>query len=501
MSLKEKVKSTVEAAKKSILGVFEGECADATITNKNGLDITREVWTHLFSSEDYHEGITNGWFIGYLGHPEDPACQEFQHACIVMKDGHIDEDGKVYGKFDLLDTPVGRIVKTMIDAGVRWGISVRGVGDIISNSVDPESFIFRGFDLVTFPAFPESIPTFTAIAASTDPNQRAKYQAICKSVKDNLRDITSATAIDLIQSQFAPQSEEYEALEARKAELDDAAHQEVDGLVATPGQPNTIRTDDEGPIGIEEPSLEPTTSDEAAELMEIKLSAVTDMLVEQIAHNQELEMENEALRKELRDTSVEGTRKIASIKRITASQIATAQEAVEHMRIEMDSAVMAAADTRAQLKTVTASYNTSQSRVAELETKLSESERSNLTYQHKIEANTKTIADKDAIISGLRAQLGETVAASRASKSRTSNLDEENRRLSKMLSEYQQAYARLYASAVGADLGKLPIEASTTVSDLKKIIGGINTVNIATAPAVDVIEVLDEYDEADIVTL
>lgn len=493
MGLKEKVKSTVEATKKSILGVFEGECADGTITNKNGLDITKEVWSYLFNSQDYKDGIEHGWFLGFLGHPDDPGCQDFQHACIVMREGHMDENGKVYGKFDLLDTPVGRIVKTMIDAGVRWGISVRGVGDIIANSVDPETFVFRGFDLVTFPAFPDSIPTYTAIAASSDPAQRAKYQNICNAVKANLQEITSATAIDLLQAQFAPQSDEYAALEARKAELDESAHAELGGVAEVPVEEQVDLEDTQ--------TIEPNDSDEEAELMEAKLSAVTDMLVEQLAENHELQIENEALRAELRDTQVEASRKLNSMKRITASQIATSRRSAEASAIEVERAVLAASDAQDKVRSITAAYNTSQSRVAELETKLSDSERSNLTYQQKIEANTQAIKDRDATISGLRTQLRETVTASKSAKAQTSNLDAENRRLSKMLKEYQRAYAQLYASAVGVDLDKVPIEASTSVRELKKIIAGTNTANIPVAPATEFVEVIDEIDEGDLVTL
>lgn len=91
---------------------------------------------------------------------------EFQNGCIVMTDMWI-ENKKVYGKFNLIDTPIGQIVKKFIDAGVKFGISIRGAGDIIDNSVDPETFVFRGYDLVSFPAYPDSIPKFTAIAAST----------------------------------------------------------------------------------------------------------------------------------------------------------------------------------------------------------------------------------------------------------------------------------------------------------------------------------------------
>lgn len=87
-------------SKKSILGTFEGECADANITNENGLDITRDVWETVFNSDEYKKAIKLGWYIGFLGHPEDPNCMDFEHACIVMREGYIDRDGKIYGKFE-----------------------------------------------------------------------------------------------------------------------------------------------------------------------------------------------------------------------------------------------------------------------------------------------------------------------------------------------------------------------------------------------------------------
>ena len=178
---RKKIVSDIESEKpkNSVIGIFEGECADSNITNENGLDITRPVWENTFSSESYQQAIELGWYIGFLGHPDDPGCMDFRNACIVMTEGHIDNNGKVYGKFNLIDTPVGRTVKTFIDAGVTFGISVRGAGDIVNNSVDPDTFVFRGFDLVSFPAFPESIPTFTAIAASSDVESQKKYKAIC----------------------------------------------------------------------------------------------------------------------------------------------------------------------------------------------------------------------------------------------------------------------------------------------------------------------------------
>ena len=204
------------STKFNILGTFEGECLDTQITNLNGLDITREVIETVLDSEEYKQGIENGWFIGFLGHPEDPGCQDFMNGCIVLKDMWIEDSGKVYAKFDLIDTPVGQIVKKFIDAGVTFGVSIRGAGDIVGNSVEPDSFMFRGYDLVAFPAYPESVPTFTAIAASTDVAKRKQYQDICAAVKANVGAITSIDTINILQSQFAPQSDEYKALEQRK---------------------------------------------------------------------------------------------------------------------------------------------------------------------------------------------------------------------------------------------------------------------------------------------
>ena len=159
-------KKITAATQFNVLGTFEGECLDTRITNLNGLDITDEVIDTVLESEEYKEGIKYGWFIGFLGHPEDPACQEFMNGCIVLTDMWKEDNGKVYAKFNLIDTPVGQIVKKFIDAGVTFGVSIRGAGDIIGNVVDAASFMFRGFDLVAFPAYPESIPTFTAIAAA-----------------------------------------------------------------------------------------------------------------------------------------------------------------------------------------------------------------------------------------------------------------------------------------------------------------------------------------------
>lgn len=443
------VSAETEGNKFAILGTYEGECADANITNANGLDITRPVWENTFASDDFKKAIDLGWYIGYLGHPEDPNCMDFEHACIVMTEGHIDDEGKVYGKFNLIDTPVGRVVKAFQDAGVTFGISVRGAGDIVDNSVDPDTFVFRGFDLVTFPAFPDSIPTFTAVAASTDASVRAKYKKVCAAVNTNLKDIDSCESLDILQSQFAKQSKEYAAIEARKCEIRCKAD-EVDH------------------------------EDEIEDMSEEKLNCMTNLYLEQVEANRKLKADNVALRNKVKAIEATSNKKIASLKRITSSQIADIQRQSEDIQKNCKS-------------------------------KLDRSNSENLKYKQKIDAASKEIGKKNLIISSLRQKLDETVNEVSDAKNRTSNLDATNKKLKadikaaqKLVDEYQEAYATLYAAAIGVHLDNVSITASTSVNELQNIISGTSTANISSVfVEPQPVEILEDEDSAedDLITM
>lgn len=429
----------------AVIGTYEGECADSTITNENGLDITRPVWENVFNSDLYAKAIEHGWYIGFLGHPEDPNCMDFEHACIVMTEGHIDDDGKVYGKFNLLDTPVGRIVKTFCDAGIKLGISVRGAGDIVSNSVDPETFVFRGFDLVTFPAFPESIPTFSEIAASTDLATQAKYKAICNAVKNNLNSITSSSALDTLQEQFAAQSNEYKAIEDRKQELSD----------------DNINNDDDD-----------------IDITHEKLNAMTQLYLEQVEANRKLSSELESTKQQLTSTSVQCDRKIQAIERITSAQILDVKNQMESNQNRFDKV-------------------------------LSSMRSANLKYKQEINAATSDLKHKDSVIAGLRKELDETVNAASQTKRQTSNLDAKNKELEdevkashRIIAEYQDAYASLFANAVGVNLDDVKVTADTDVKELQRIICGTNTANLSSIfVEPQPIDIVDDDDGDGLVTL
>lgn len=419
---------------KKVLGSFDGECANSNITNLNGLDISKDVWQNVFASDDFKRGIQNGWYLGYLGHPKDVDYANFQEACIVMTEGHIDDDGKVYGKFNLVDTPVGRIVKSFQDAGVQFGISVRGAGDIINNSVDPDSFVFRGFDLVAFPAYPDSIPKFTEIAASTDLETQSKYKRICASVEDNINDINSVESLELLKKQFAPQSPQYASIQSR-----------ID---------NINNEDDE-------------REEDEIDLNPEKIKCMVRLYRESVEANKKLQKDIISANKKIKNIQAANDRKIRVLKRITAAQSAS-------MKLN---------------------NSNDKKRYSQ----------QNLTYRQKICASKQQIEDKDKIIASLNAKLDETVNKIRALQTRSSNLEDKNNRLNseiqacqKLVDEYQDAYANLYSSAVGADLSHVSVTASTSVKELQKIIAGTSTCNLSSITVKpEPFEVIDEEDNID----
>lgn len=446
----------------AVIGTYKGKCADSAVFNNNQMKLPKELFEILLASDEFKNAMKNRYYIGFLGHPEDPGCMDFEHACIVMTDMWLEGDD-VYGTFDLVDTPVGRVVKAFQDAGVVFGISIRGAGDVDGNGeVDPETFVFRGYDLVTFPAYNDAVPTFQEIAASSDLDAQVKYKKVCATVSSNLSAITSASTIETIQAQFKPGTKEYEALEARKAELEKA--DEVDEKL----------TD----IGTE------------VDLVNEKLEGMTQLYLEQVEANKKLHQELIAARVQTQNTKIECSRKLKVVKRISSSQVA---------------------DLSRELDKVSASYKVSVAANSKLKEELQLANETNLKYTHKITANSDIISQKDSIISTLKAELSETVTANTADKRRASNLDETNRNLQKkieaaeqMIYEYQQAYANMYANALGVHLKDLPVTASTSVQELQSMVsGGTSTSNMSAnlSNELSSIEPIDMMTDEDVITL
>lgn len=484
MAKKATVVSMQEAKTASILGTFTGKCCDAAVFNNNSMKLNRELFEKLLDSDEYKEAIAHGYYIGFLGHPEDPGCQNFKDACIVLKSMELKENDEIYGTFDLIDTPVGRIVKSFIDAGVEWGISIRGAGDVDSEgNVDPDTFVFRGYDLVAFPAYNDAVPTFRQIAASKNLDDQVKYKRVCAAIEKNLEGVESVTTIEAMQKQFNPDSEQYQKLEARKEDI---------GIA-----------DDNIPE--EEESCPECTDEDKEEVMGKKIKCMTDMYLDQLSSNKKL-------RSLLSNTQIQYRRKLKTLDRITASQSKLMQSKIDEIKKSNKKLVTANKQLSSELQDV-------QAENSQISSELNSARKNNLIYKQKIESSTSAIKAKDTEIAKLRSELNKTVVASTNATKQASNRGEQIKDLNakitaseieldslrdrveameEMLAEYQQAYANIYANAVGIRASGLQVTASTSVSDLENMIqGATNTSGIEMHPSFNDIALPVEVDDTE----
>lgn len=145
----------------SILGVLEGPCADFVDSTRNNRHYSEELWENVFKSPLVKELIDNGGIPGELDHPADREDTCSERIAILLKEIPKKKDGKLWAKFSILNTPLGRIAYTLAKAGFKYGISSRGSGDVIESfdgneEVDPSTYDFKAFDLVLIPAVKEA---------------------------------------------------------------------------------------------------------------------------------------------------------------------------------------------------------------------------------------------------------------------------------------------------------------------------------------------------------
>jgi hypothetical protein len=148
------IESKVDATGKnySIQGVF----LQANLQNRNG----RVYPLHILEKEvaRYNQAyISQHRALGELGHPESPSLNLDRVSHLITD---LYKDGcNFIGKAKILDTPYGKIVKALIDEGVKLGVSSRGMGTLKETSggvqeVQDDFYLATAADIVADPSAP-----------------------------------------------------------------------------------------------------------------------------------------------------------------------------------------------------------------------------------------------------------------------------------------------------------------------------------------------------------
>lgn len=136
---------------------IEGVFMQSDIKNRNGRLYPNEVLVKEAMRYD-KEYVKTNRAMGELGHPEGPQLN-LDRVSHIIKEMKV--DGKnVWGKAKVMDTPYGKIVKNMIDEGVKFGVSSRGVGSLKTtkdgiNEVQSD-FNLAAVDIVADPSAPDA---------------------------------------------------------------------------------------------------------------------------------------------------------------------------------------------------------------------------------------------------------------------------------------------------------------------------------------------------------
>ena len=148
---------SIEEAKNGTKSTFlEGVFMQAENKNKNGRIYTREVLTKAVD-KFVNEQVITGRAVGELNHPDGPSINldKVSHRITELNwDGN-----NVMGKALILDTPMGQIVKGLVEGGVQLGVSSRGMGSLsMKDGVNyvADDFMLNTVDIVQDPSAPNA---------------------------------------------------------------------------------------------------------------------------------------------------------------------------------------------------------------------------------------------------------------------------------------------------------------------------------------------------------
>ena len=145
--------SDEEKASRHILGRLYGPIATTKEKTRNGRGYNKELWERALADDIFKEKLATKSLFLELGHPADREETDMKMVCACIPEMPKIVDGDLYAYVDILDTPNGKLLKTLCDYGFVPGISSRGSGDIMANDeVDPETFFLETWDIVQLPA-------------------------------------------------------------------------------------------------------------------------------------------------------------------------------------------------------------------------------------------------------------------------------------------------------------------------------------------------------------
>ncbi len=133
--------------------MLRGIIQRANTLNQNGRVYPKSILQREI--ENYQKLIRENRALGECDHP-DSSVIELKNASHIVREAYMQGDD-VYGTIEILDTPSGKIIQSLIESGITLGISSRGVGSTVpkgNTQVVQDDFQLICFDMVSEPSTP-----------------------------------------------------------------------------------------------------------------------------------------------------------------------------------------------------------------------------------------------------------------------------------------------------------------------------------------------------------
>lgn len=205
---------------------FEGTFGQTDKPTSNGRIYSRPLMMREFKRLE--NKISQGKVLGELDHPDDGKTK-LQRAAVLIQSLGLNENGEVVGRMTVMDTPMGKTLKAIVDAGGQIGVSSRGYGSVQTNedgyNVVQDDFKLLTYDPVSDPAEESAYPSRTESDAVDNVSPGKNEPTTDKDedsdeTKDNATDHATDAPQGNVSTSEGDEPEE-EDPEAKKAREDD----------------------------------------------------------------------------------------------------------------------------------------------------------------------------------------------------------------------------------------------------------------------------------------
>ena len=167
--------------------MLSGKLQEADIQNGNGRIYPRKILEREVKT--YQKLVQEKRALGELDHPEDSVIN-LKNASHMITEMWWDGPN-VMGKVKILNTPSGKILRELVNDGVKLGISSRGLGSVSEaqgRTIVEDDFQLICFDFVSEPSTPNAFMGLSEGKTYKEPNVFTKADRINRLLNDIVKE-------------------------------------------------------------------------------------------------------------------------------------------------------------------------------------------------------------------------------------------------------------------------------------------------------------------------